>query len=632
MQIKSIILNQFKGVSRAEYEFTKNTIVSGRNASGKTTIADAYYWLFTDKDYSLKANPEVHPDFLSESEPSVEIICDIDSKEVSLRKFQKDNRTKKQKESNAPVKISNQYEINAVPVSQKDFVAKLKEYGIDTDNFLLLTHPEIFTGMKSADCRKILFGMVTDVSDKTIAESMGDCQELSDLLDNYTVDEITALQKRTKKEADQNLDCIPEQIVGMERIRVQIDVKALTEQKDTIQTDINNAEARLKNNPLPSVGDLNQQIVALENRQKTMSENANIDRRQKLLEKQMELNNVSREKIELEREIKIAIGAEEERQGRVESLQETYQQLSDTFQRLKQQTFDESTNICKYCGQPLPADRAEENRKRFETEIQRQKDEINHNAARIKKQIKDLEGHPVEIPDGKQLEVMTEHISALEQEITALDKHIDVSDSPEYKALDNQIKAIHVQIDELDKARTEHIRMDQEIAEKRRELNAVNDQLAQVEVNKRIDNQIAEAKQKQKEYAQSAANAEKILDQISRVSMKKNEMLTDQVNSHFSRVRFKLFETLKNGEVRDCCIPMVDTGNGEYRDILYAANTAAIVRGQLDIISGLQKFYSQDLPVFLDGAECLDQNNSVIDVPYQLIQLKVSDDAELVIR
>ena len=631
MQIKKIILSQFKGITDAEYLFTNKTIVSGANGTGKTTIADAYFWLFTDKDYSLRANPEIHPDFMEESEPSVEIICDIDGKEVSLRKFQKDSRTKKQKESGSPVKISNQYEINAVPVSQKDFIAKLNDYGINTDNFLLLTHPEIFTGMKSADCRKILFGMVGDVSDKDIADALGDCQELSDLLDNYNLDEITALQKRQKKEANENLDVIPEQIIGMEKVRVQIDVKSLTEQANAIQTNISNMEEDLKNNPLPRVGDLNQQIVTLENQQKMLTANANAERRQALLDKKEELARLTSKKSELEREILIAKGAEEERHGRVKSLQETYDKLAESFQKLKQQKFDESTNICKYCGQMLPFDKAEQNRAFFEKEIQRQKDEINHNAARIKKEIKDLESHPVEIPDGSELETLASQISVIEKEAVALDKHIDVSDTEEYKSLDKQIKVIYTQIDELDEARNKQSQVEQLIAKDRMELNAIRDKLAQTKVNERIDAQIAEAKQKQREYAQAVANAEKILNQIAKVSMKKNEVLTEQVNSHFTRVKFKLFETLKNGEVRDCCIPMVDTGNGEYRDILYAANTAAIVLGQFDVISGLQKFYGQNLTVFLDGAECLDTAHSHIDVDYQLILLRVTDDSELVI-
>lgn len=631
MQIKKIILSQFKGISNAEFAFDGNIIISGQNGSGKTTVADSYFWLFTDKDYSLKSSPEVHPDFLEGSEPSVEIICDIDGREISFRKFQKDSRTRKQREAGAPVRISNQYEINSVPKSQKDFDSALTEYGIDKDKFLLLTHPEIFTGMKSADCRKILFGMTSDVTDKSIAESMENCKEVSALLGNYTAEEITAIQKRTKKEADQNLDIIPQQIVGMEKSKIQIDVKSLTEQKDALQTDISNLESVLENNPLPEIGDLNEKIAMCENQMRIMASDANSQRIMKLSLARDIQADLKRQKSDLEYDFQTAIGAEEERKARIETLKGEYQSLANSFQKLKAIEFDESSNICKYCGQPLPADQAEQNRKKFTDEIERQKTAINRQAASIKKQIKELESHPVEAPDHAKIDELSKQIEDKQKEIDSLSVEVDVTGTDEYKMYLAEIQKVREQIADLDAKSMEQQNMRIQISEKRVQMNHVSDQIAQSAVNAHIDEKIAEAKEQQKQYAQASANAEKILDQLSRISMKKNEMLTEQVNSHFNGVKFQLFEQLKNGEYKDCCIPLVPTADGEYRDITFSANTAAIVRGQLAIISGLQRFYGQNLPVFLDGAECLDSVNSQIETDFQLIQLRVSDDRELVI-
>ena len=101
---------------------------------------------------------------------------------VNLSKYQKDMRTKKQKEENVPVRISNKYEINGVPKTQKDFIKALEEYGIDVENFALLTHPNVFVSMKSADCRKILFGTVPDITDKDVADTLPECVEARELL------------------------------------------------------------------------------------------------------------------------------------------------------------------------------------------------------------------------------------------------------------------------------------------------------------------------------------------------------------------------------------------------------------------------------------------------------------------
>ena len=632
MQILKIIENQFKGVVHAEYELPKNPIVKGANGTFKTTMGDGYYWVFIDKDYSLKSNPEVHPDFMAESEPSVEIIADIDGKTVSFKKIQRDARTKKQREEGAPVRIKNVFEVNTVPVSQSAFEEKLKEYGIDVGRFEWLTHPQKFTDMKSADCRNILFGMTTDITDKQIADSLGNCQETSELLDNYTVEEISSMQKQSKKKANEMLDALPERILGMEQSKVQIDVASITKDRDALQSEIDIAEQTIRENPLPDVGDLNQKIATYEESKRTLSGSANADRLMKLASAKEEYFNLIRKKDNEEYEYKFAIGAEEERKARITALKGEYQTLADSFQKLKAITFDESSNVCKYCGQPLPADQAEQNRKKFTDEIERQKTVINRQAASIKKQIKSLEESSVEIPDRSEIDDLDIQIKQRNAEIESLSNPIDVTDMDEYKAIDFEIAKVRQQIDALDFARKKRAELELAISEKRRQVNYMNDQIAKVDVNKHIDEQIAEAREQQKQYAQASANAEKILDQLSRISMEKNRLLTEQVNSHFDGVKFRLFEQQKNGEFRDCCVPLVPTKDGEYRDITFSANTAAIVKGQLAIISGLQKFYGQNLPVFLDGAECLDSENSKIETEYQLIQLKVSDDPKLVIN
>ena len=65
----------------------------------------------------------------------------------------------------------------------------------------------------------------------------------------------------------------------------------------------------------------------------------------------------------------------------------------------------------------------------------------------------------------------------------------------------------------------------------------------------------------------------------------------------------------------------------------YSANTAAIVAAKLDICNGLQKFYGQKLPIWLDGAECLDEKNrDALKLDTQLILLCVTEDERLVVR
>ena len=54
---------------------------------------------------------------------------------------------------------------------------------------------------------------------------------------------------------------------------------------------------------------------------------------------------------------------------------------------------------------------------------------------------------------------------------------------------------------------------------------------------------------------------------------------------------------------------------------------------KIDIIKGLQKFYGQSYPVFLDGAECLSEvSKAMIKAECQMIYLVVNEDKELSVR
>ena len=639
MRIKKIIFDQFMGLNHAEYTFDGNAIVYGANGSGKTTLGMAPYWVIADKDYSMNSNPEVHPTFLEESEPSTEIIYDINGKDVSFKKIQKDARTKKQKEEGVPVRIKNVYEVNAVPKSQKDFDAALAEYGIDTNLFLLLTHPETYMDDKRTPQktkREILFNMTTNITDADIAKEMGFTETLT-LFETYKPEEIEAIMKKQKTNASKRIDEIQILIPDKERSKLHIDVDSLSKQATSLQAKIDVAENDLNENPVSSVDQLNELLLLNGQKIHSLEEDADRERKRKYEDAKANEAEIvkklqTRRKEITERETAIA-----EETARKNNATREFGRLGEDFAKVKAEVFDESSNICKYCGQPLPADTAEENKQRFAKAKQDRMNEINHAALAQKNIMRDADDKKQSAEDG--IPEIKSAILALEHELeeaeTAskiFETPVDISTTDEYKKLVAEQDAIKRKIADRDKAVEEQADKRFAIRSWKEELRKVQDELAMVKVNAGIDKQISELREEQRQKGQVVADAEKILYQLSQISMKKNELLTDQVNSHFTRVKFRLFRYQKNGEVKDDCTPLVLNSNGEYMDATFSANTAAIELAKLDIIAGLQKFYGVDYPVILDGAECLDSTNSNIDVPFQLIQLGVSDDPELVIK
>ena len=160
------------------------------------------------------------------------------------------------------------------------------------------------------------------------------------------------------------------------------------------------------------------------------------------------------------------------------------------------------------------------------------------------------------------------------------------------------------------------------------ELDNLQEQLLEVERkialsnrNVEIDEEIENLQKKQIEYEQNKADAEKILYQLDLINKKKNEMLSADINSHFELVEFKLFDYLKNGDYKECCVPTV-----KGKDLSVSTNTGLEMLMKLDIIKGLQKFYEQFYPVFLDNAECLsDESKKSINMNCQMIYLSVAE-------
>lgn len=630
LKVKKIIIDSFKGVRHAEYDLSNKNIISGRNAAGKTTIADGHFWLWTNCDYALNSNPEIHPDFMEQSEPSVTEIIEIDGVELEVKKIQQDARTKKQIEDGAPVRIKNAYEINSVPKSQTDFVADLTERGVDFDKFLLLSHIDIFTSQKSADCRNILFGMVSDITDKDIADSLGDCEEVAELLATYKVDEVIAMAKREKKSADEQLDAIPNQIIGLEKAKEDVDVSALTARRDALQAEINALKAQAGENSQSEEERLKNEITSAESEIKAIAAKANAERLDAL---NIANNAVSEVELEAHR-IK---GAIEQKNNSIKNamahrakLEARYNELKDEFAVVKAQVF--GTANCSYCGQPLPQGKLDEMRMAFEEEQTKRKAKINSEAQGIRKELEVDEEFvhktSAEVKELVQQQyTVTAKLDEARQRRDLYSEPVDITLSVEYKTAWDKLQSLKADLEQLRKQSESAWDVSEELVKKGHEMKELNDQIARAGINDKVDAQIAELKERQKQVAQEKANAEKRLYQLSKISMEKNRKLTEQVNSHFDLVNFKLFETLKNGDVKDCCIPTIDG-----KVFGQSANTALTMIGQLDIIDGLSKFYGQQYPIFVDGAEQFDtQNLNTILIDNQTVFLCVNDD-ELKVR
>lgn len=664
IEVREIRLTDFKGQQEKKVEFGHRAIVSGKNGCGKTTLADAFMWVFCDKDYSLKSNPDIRPDDGRECLPRVDIDLVIDGKPVSVAKFQKRTESKPKDGKPGKVALSNKYEINGVPKAERDFKADLKERGFDFDNFLMLSHMEIFTDLKDADARKILFSMSDGAgkSDLEIAKTVPDCTELAPLLETYKADEIKAMNSATLKKAEEQLKAIPNQIIGMEQSKVDVDVAELELQKNALQEQISDLEKQIAQAGNEKAGEIKAELAGLRTKLLEAESRAKAD----LLEQKSSVcNKVST--LELDRNIKTSelnrkTSALEslrvQKKDLLEKLQNArtqYPKIKDTewdntaLECIESETFKDADTICPTCGQNLPPEQIEQLKSRFEQKKQerinqqlkaeeeweqdkkRKLDEViqigNKASADMKEAHKQEETLTSEISKlTDELEQIKTYLDAENKNLEAIPKEPDFSENAEYQQILASIKEKQQELNSLDNGEEVKKQLSEQLSGKKQELAAVNQRIGEANNNVRIDEQIEKLQESQKQYAQSKADAQMILDELKSLSMAKNTALEDAVNKYFDGVKVKLFDTQKNGEVVDACIWYVQDKDGNWKKLIGNANTALMMKGKIAIMDGLQKFYGVSYPIFVDCAAELDNSSLAgIKADAQLIFLKVAE-------
>ena len=665
MKLSKIILTDFKGfMGENEITLYEKTLIRGENAAGKTTIMDAHFWLFTDRNSALEANPDIRPNDGRECIPKVEEEWEINGKIVTIAKMQKKKVGKPDEKGVSKITLSNSYEINHAPKSMRDFKKDLAGYGFDLDNFLLLSHVEWFLQMKEDDKRKFLFGMSKSKTDLEIALLTNGCADAAKLLESYRMDEIEAMNKASKKKADEQLDAIPNQIIGKEGAKVEVDVTSLEAQRGKIRRQIEDMEKSLSDS-LASVREtdrLTEEIRRLKADLNELTDMENEENRRSRQETQLQYNDLlhqvrfSTSELKAKEEDLKRTGEEKEvLSKRLKDIQDKYARcVNEEFdyskmQEIEREEFDENSLICEYCGQELPEGMKEKRREKFRLykehriaeEKKKRVDFYDSQEQKLKEITKDgnatkkslIEAKEKEESLKKEIEKVREEIqetsnqaeSVLEK-LNGIPESVDLSGNEQYISLQKQIAEKEQKLSSMNK--NDYLQMrEAELREKRADLTAVESELSKADNNRRIDEQIAKLRQEIRVYSQKKADAEKILDQLDKVRRAKNELLVQDINEYFRIVRFELFEYFKNGDYKECVnICVLNEDDGQWYQIGKTANTALGMIGKMDLLEGFQKFLGRSYPVFVDSATEMDSKTmGRIRTDYQTVFLRVTD-------
>lgn len=632
--LKKVVFENFMCYAHAEFDFYAITKIMAKNGKGKSTIATAYLWCLFNCDYELKDNPVVRREIdgksVDDMDTSVELILDVDGKEVAMKKVQKRTYSK----DGSSYKDDNKYFINDVPKTLKDFNAYLD---VDMNVFKMCSNVNAFLNQKPAEMREYLFGLVGDVTDLDIASQKAELAELVPLLNKYTVEELSAMNKATKTKITKDLPILDGQIKEKERdiqLKQAIEVSNLELQKNSLKEQIADCIAKQTDNDklMAEYDKASSDILNLRFELNDMARKANEDNVKARREAEIRIENLNGVIENCKKDIKTAENVVAFNNGMVTGLQAKLEATRVEWITEKQREFDENSLICPYCRQEYSEDKKEELRADFKTHKEAELNRITDKGNATKEELDIAKDKLAEAV--KKLTEYREHLDTyahdmfiLEKQLSELPQEIDVTATEEYKALEQKIA-------EKEQAMYKANDISAVKAELKSQETALRQQLAECESqiaksDTATDEQrLEELKQARIDSEQNKANAEKILDLLDELDKAKNEALTEAVNSHFGLVKWQLFEYAKNGNYKSCCIPTVDG-----KSILTTmSNKGNRILGRVDICNSIQKISGISVPIILDDSESLSTDNQkkVAEmVDSQLIMLIVNDSEKL---
>lgn len=632
--LKKVVLENFMCYVHAEFDFFKITKIMAENGEGKSTIGSCITWVLFNCDIDLKDNPVVRREVdgvsVDDMDTYGELTFDVGGKEITMKKVQKRTYSK----DGSSYKDDNKYFINDVPKTLKGFNAYLD---IDMSVFKMCSNINAFLNQKPAEMREYLFSLVENVTDLDIARSKAELAELAPLLEKYTTEELTAMNKATKTKITKDLPILDGQIKEKERdiqIKQGINTSDLELQKNSIKEQIADCIAKQTDNDklLAEYDKASADILDLKFKQSDMVRKANEDNIKVRREAEIRIENLNDVIENCKKDIKTVEKVIAFNNGMVTGLQAKLEAIRVEWSTEKQREFDENSLICPYCRQEYSEDKKEELRVDFKTHKEAELNRITDKGNATKEELDITKDKLAE--DVKKSTEYREHLDTyshdmfiLEKQLSELPQEIDVTATEEYKALEQQIAEKEQAMHKANDISAVKVELKAQENDLRQQLSECEQKIAESNTEK-DEQRLEELRAEQRTQEQNKANAEKILDLLNELDKAKNETLSDSINSHFSLVKWKLFELNKSGGYKSVCIPTV---NG--KSILTTmSNKGNRILGRVDICNSIQKISGMSVPIILDDSESLDSTNQkkVADmVDSQLIMLIVNDSEKL---
>jgi len=683
VKLISLTLQNFKGAKERVVNFGDVTTISGANATGKSTIFDAFTWVLFGKDSHDRTDSgkggfqiktvDATGQPIEKLEHSVTAVLSVNGQEMTLCRLLKEEWVKRR--GSAEVVFSGNtthYLVDGVEVKAGKYDETVAAI-IDPQLFKLITNPAYFPNLDWKTQREILMTVAGGVTLEQVAAGREDFQQLLRELSGKDIADFKMAKAYDKKTKKAELDDIPVQIAAIQDATPAPlpDAAEIQAQKDAAEQELAQLDAQLTDiaeatrqryesaqGLQKQIGELQLKRTQLVQQAREAAQSAAFEANARRREIEAQLNALSREEA-VERDA--ATRTEQAATQRVDTARREVSRLEEAVQKKRAEFYE--ADAAKYapaeadgitcplfgivCTNPDAVARKEEAAKQAEEEwYSRKREKI----ARIKTEGKELaaqletakaeadaaqeaknEAYWSRVNVGKKYDEKRKDLQAqLDKTPEATAAPVDTTSIPEYNRLGDQIDALNARLNQMETQPAE----DSEkalISARKASLKATVDDCARKLGQKEATAAVIEAnaakvaalQAREKELAQQIAEVEQremLADELQRAQIDEVER---RVNSLFRKVRFRMFERQINGGEAPTCVALVD--GVPYSDL----NSAGKINAGLDIINTLCTFHEITAPVFIDNAEGV---NTLAPCGSQLVKLCVTTEPELTVK
>ncbi|MFL0197318.1 DUF2813 domain-containing protein [Clostridium sp. WILCCON 0269] len=635
--LKELHLRSFKGIKELDINFNKITNIYGDNATGKTTIFDAFTWLLFNKDSQNISKFDVQPlDENNKVDPmihtEVEAVLEINGVNTVLRKLLKEKWVKPKGKIESECKgATTSYYIDDVPKKEIEYKKKINEI-IQEDIFKLLTNPLYFSmNMKWQERKNILMGMIGEITDQNVIDSKEELKPLEEFLENKDVEEFKKSVRESRKKLVEDKEAIPYRVDELRKNmkKEDVDFEALEFRKRGIVAGMKSVEEKLldKTKMDDELFMKKDELYGLKSKLRDI-EHEEIAKAERGKDKiAQEITSLNGEIAEIKFDIKSLEIEKNNNLKMARNLEVEVKALRNKWYEEDAKVFElpEDARTCPTCHRPFDDEDIESHRQELEANFNQNKATITKNirAKGIEKS-NELEKYKERALENEtalknardSLSKLNSQKDKLQFEMDNFKVNINLDSNKEYQEILKQVEALETELSKPIESDTQIRELKERKESIEREFEEVNYKLGYREINDKTNARIEELLNNEKELSQQIANLEKQEFLCNEFIKTKVELMESSINSKFKYVKFRFFKTLVNGGIEEGCEPLID-------GIPFSTNlnSGARINAGIDIINTLSGHYGINAPIFIDNRE---STTKLIDVESQIVNLAVS--------